>query len=239
MEVKADLHIHTTLSPCGDIEMSPRNIVKKALERGVGIIAITDHNSTLQAPIIEKLGKREGLMVLCGAEITTKEEVHVIVLAPAPKELELLQSYLSSNLIKVPNNPNVFGYQLVVDEDENVIHQEDSLLIGAIDKSIEEVEQFAKSINALFIPAHIDKQQNSLIGQLGFLPPSLKPDALELSPRCVFESFISNNAYLRGNSFITSSDAHYCNQIGSAPCNLDIKEPTFEEVRRAIALLKK
>lgn len=231
---KADLHIHTTLSPCGDIEMTPLEIVKLAKAKGLDIIGITDHNSTLQSREIQKIGEREGLYVLCGAEVTTKEEVHVVVLVNGDENLNSLQNYLQENLIKVPNNPEIFGYQLVVDELEDVLYQEDNLLIGSIDRSIEEVEEFVHSLGGIFIPAHIDKQQNSLISQLGFVPLHLAVDALELSYRVSKDEFLKSNPYLKNYPFITSSDAHYPKEIGRSFTNLEMAEISFENIKNAL-----
>lgn len=232
--MKADLHIHTVLSPCGDIEMSPVAIINKAKEKALDIIGITDHNSTLMAPIIKEIGEREGVYVLCGAEITTREEVHVLAFVDGKNALSLLQEYLYRYLVKVPNNIEVFGYQLVVNKEEEVIFEEENLLIGAIDQSIEEVEEFIHSLGGIFIPAHIDKRANSLLSQLGFLPPDLNTDALELSANCVPEVFLTKNSYLTFNNFICSSDAHYIDDVGKCFTFLDIEHISFKTIKEAI-----
>lgn len=232
--MRADLHIHTVLSPCGDIEMSPLAIINKAKEMSLDIIGVTDHNSTLMAPIIKEIGDREGVYVVCGAEVTTIEEVHVLAFVDGKEALSKLQEYLNRYLIKVPNNPDIFGYQLVVNEREEVVFQEENLLIGAIEQSVGEVERFVRSLGGIFIPAHIDKASNSLLSQLGFLPPDLSVDALELSARCNCDSFIKNNAYLDGNSFICSSDAHYVHDIGKCSTFLEMNQISFECIREAI-----
>ena len=231
---KADLHIHTTLSPCGDIEMTPLAIISKAKERDLNIIGITDHNSTLQAREIKRVGEREGVFVLCGAEVTTREEVHVVVLVDGDENLDSLQNFLDQYLIKMPNNPEIFGYQLVVNEQESVLYQEENLLIGSIDRSIEELEEFVHSIGGIFIPAHIDKQQNSIISQLGFVPKHLVTDALELSFRTNHDDFIKMNPYLKGYTFISSSDAHYPEEIGRTYTNLNLDELSFENIKLAL-----
>jgi len=214
--------------------MSPVAIINKAKEKSLGIIGITDHNSTLMAPVIREIGEREGIYVLCGAEVTTREEVHVLAFVEGSSALSQLQQYLNRYLIKVPNNVDVFGYQLVVNEHEEVIYQEENLLIGAIEQSLDEVEEFVHSLGGIFIPAHIDKNSNSLLSQLGFLPPSLNADALELSARCIPETFLSDNSYLARNNFICSSDAHYVEDIGKCCTLLDIDTNSFENIKEAI-----
>ena len=237
--MKADLHIHTTLSPCGDIEMTPVAIIAKAKEMGLDLIGITDHNSTLQSREIRRVGQIAGVEVLCGAEITTREEVHVLAFVDGDEALDRLQEWLSLNLIVVPNNPDIFGYQLVVDQNEDVVYQEDNLLIGAIDKSIEEVEEFVHSLGGIFIPAHIDKQQNSVISQLGFLPAHLNVDALELSYRINIEDFKKQNSYISKKSFIQSSDAHYVDDIGKVFTELNTDGTTFDQIKSSICELYK
>lgn len=232
--MRADFHIHTVLSPCGDIEMSPLAIINKAKEKSLDIIGITDHNSTLMATILKRVGEREGVYVLCGAEVTTREEVHVLAFVDGQSALSLLQEYLNRYLIKVPNNPEVFGYQLVVNESEEVLYQEENLLIGAIEQSLDQVEQFVHSLGGIFIPAHIDKNSNSVLSQLGFLPPDLNANALEFSARCDVRSFLKNHAYLAHNSFISSSDAHYVEDIGRCCTFLDIENVSFEAIKEAI-----
>lgn len=232
--MKADLHIHTLLSPCGDIEMTPLNVVKKGLERGLSVIGITDHNSTLQCEEVLKIASREGLYVLCGAEITTREEVHVLGFVDGTEKLKLLQNYLKKHLPSHPNNPDIFGYQLVVNENEEVLYQEDNLLIGAIDQSIEEVEMFIRSLNGIFIPAHFDKKQNSVMSQLGFMPFDLVPDAIELSPSTEIESFLNKNRYLSKFRLIHSSDAHYTDDIGKVYTELSINELSFGAIKSAL-----
>ncbi|MEN6618928.1 MAG: PHP domain-containing protein [Rikenellaceae bacterium] len=232
--IKADLHVHTVLSPCGDIEMTPAFIIRRAKESGLGIIGITDHNSTLQCLETKRIGEREGVFVICGAEITTKEEVHVLAFVEGEEKLEKLQNYLSGHLPKILNNAGFFGYQLVVNEKEEILSEEVYLLISAIDQTIEQTEKFVHSLGGIFIPAHIDKRQNSLLSQLGFLPPGLKIDALELKKQTDVNMFISQNDYLKKYNFIKSSDAHFPGDFGEIYTELDIESPSFFAIKEAL-----
>ena len=236
--MRADLHIHTVLSPCGDLEMTPAAIVCSARAAGVGIVGITDHNSTRQCAECRRIGEREGVFVLCGAEVTTREEAHVLVFVDGDENMAHLQAFLDENLTKIPNKPDFFGYQLVVNEQEEVLYEEDTLLISAIGKTVEQVEAFVHSLGGIFIPAHIDKPKDSLTSQLGFVPPHLNADALELSPRCDLEAFLAQHPYLKGKHFTRSSDAHYPDDLWRATIELDIDgEPTFEKVKQALSAL--
>ena len=45
-----DFHMHSCLSPCGDDDMTPANLVGMAFVNGLQAIALTDHNSCLNCP---------------------------------------------------------------------------------------------------------------------------------------------------------------------------------------------
>ncbi len=233
--IKADLHVHTVLSPCGDIEMTPAFIIAKAKESGLGIIGITDHNSTLQCAEIKRIGDKEGVFVLCGAEITTKEEVHVLAFVDGKENLERLQGYLTEHLPRIPNNVGFFGYQLVVNEKEEILKEEEYLLISAIDQSIEQIEEFVHSLGGIFIPAHIDKRQNSVLSQLGFIPPGLKIDAIELTKHADIDTFTSKNNYLKKYCIIKSSDAHFPGDFGEVCTELNIEVPSFSAIKELLS----
>ncbi len=227
--------MHTVLSPCGDLEMSPANIVRKASERGIDILGITDHNSTLHAPLIKELASREGIMVLMGAEVTTKEEVHCLCFFENEELLSQFQEYLNRHLPNIPNDTDRFGYQVVVNEEEEITDEIDCLLISGLNQGIEEIEKKVHALNGLFIPAHINKTVNSVISQLGFLPPDLKVDALEISQHTTKSEFLKKNKYLKNYNFIQSSDAHYIDNIGNAWTNYFMERRSFEEIKMALA----
>jgi PHP family Zn ribbon phosphoesterase len=231
---KADLHTHTVLSPCGDLDMSPSNIVKKAKEKGLDIVGITDHNSTKNCKVIEDLAKKHDLMILKGAEVTSKEEVHCLAFFDKDDELFEFQEYLDIHLPKIENDVNKFGYQVVVDQDENITEQINWLLISALDVSINQIEKKVHELNGIFIPAHIDRARYSLISQLGFVPTDIQYDALEISKHISKNDFLKQNNYLANYSFIQSSDAHYINDLGTATTFFQLKERSFSEIQMAL-----
>lgn len=231
---KADLHTHTVLSPCGDLEMSPGNIADKAIEKGLDIIGITDHNSTLQCATVKKVAEQKGLFVLCGAEVTTKEEVHCLAFFEKHDQLSYFNDFIYEHLADVKNDPEKFGYQALVDENEMIISQPEKLLISATDLSIEALEKKVHEMDGLFIAAHIDRISNGIIGQLGFIPPDLNFDALELSKFTTLEEFINDYPQPKDYTYIQSSDAHYVNDIGAVYTRFYLNEPSFSEIRKAL-----
>lgn len=230
---KADLHIHTVLSPCGDLEMSPRRIVQTALGRGLDIIAITDHNSTLQCEEVMKVGKREGLSVICGVEVTSAEEVHCLTLFENLEVLRKFQGYLDRYLPEVKNKPEKFGYQVWVNEEEEILGQEERMLIHAIDQGIEEVAAEVERLGGLFIPAHVDKTVFSLYSQLGFMPSDFQVDGIELSPYGKEEEQLRMHPELKDCTLVRSSDAHFLGDIGKCCSFFKMKTKSFEEIKLA------
>jgi len=231
---QADMHIHTVLSPCGDLSMSPINIVDCAERIGLKVIGITDHNSTLHGPVTRKLAEKRGIMVVFGAEVTTKEEVHCLCLFPEENQRVEFQNFLETNLSEIKNNPELFGYQVVVDENEEILDEIEPLLISALKVSIDEVEQKVHQIGGLFIPAHIDRPKYSLTSQLGFIPKDLKYDALEISRSTSIEKALNDYSYIKNQRFIKSSDAHNIDQIGTANTQLKMESICWNEIRMAI-----
>ena len=196
---KADLHTHTVLSPCGDLEMSPLNIVRKAKQKGLDILGITDHNNTKNCKVLEEVAKDYDLMILKGAEVASKEEVHCLAFFEKDDELFEFQNYLDEHLPKIANDVNKFGYQVVIDKDENITEQINWLLISALDVSINQIEKKVHELNGLFIPAHIDRSRYSILSQLGFVPSDLNCDAMEISKFITKDEFLKQNSYLSDN----------------------------------------
>lgn len=232
--VKADLHIHSVLSPCGDLEMSPRNIVEKALAKDLRIIGITDHNSLLQVDVIERLAEKTGIFVMGGVEITTREEVHCLAFFSDKKTRAEFQKYIAQNQPVILNKQGVFGYQVVADENDLILHTEEKLLITALNRSIGEIEKEVHRLGGIFIPAHIDRTVNSILSQLGFIPPELAFEALEIT--CYTTSELARRKFgiHPDITLLKSSDAHYPEDIGKGYSLFTMEDISFQEVVLAL-----
>jgi DNA polymerase III alpha subunit len=182
-EFKADLHIHTCLSPCSDLRMTPSAIAKSASEKGLDIIAVTDHNSAENVPAVKKTGKNNGVTVLAGMEVTSKEEVHVLALFERYEEVQKLQEIIYAKLQPGENDEREFGEQVVVNEHNEVLSFNTRLLIGATDLSLKSIVDIIHSFGGLSIASHIDREAYGVVSQLGFIPGDVQFDALEMSPR--------------------------------------------------------
>lgn len=231
---RADLHIHTVLSPCADLEMTPANIINKAKQSGLQIIGITDHNSTKNALLVKSLAENEGIFVLTGAEVTTKEEVHCLAFFEFENQLAQFQQFLDEQITIIPNPNGHFGYQPVVDKNDNILELITNYLPAALKKGISEVQQNVEKLDGIFIPAHVDRPTNGLFSQLGFIPSGLKFDAMGISSLS-FEKDVRKHYFLGEEiTLIRSSDAHYLEQIGEIYTLFFLKEISFLEIKAAL-----
>jgi PHP family Zn ribbon phosphoesterase len=230
----ADMHIHTVLSPCGSLDMSPIKIIQEAVRRKLDIIAITDHNSTKHCKLVQTIGRRYGITVIAGAEVNTKEEVHCLAFFENIDKAEIFQTFIDAKMVVIPNKPDVFGHQLIVDEDENILNEEPRLLIASLQSGIDEVEEQIHRLGGLFIPAHINRMNNGIYNQLGFLPGSLKADALEMSMNPDYRDFIKGHPEISGFNLVTNSDAHSPERIGGTYTEYYLEQPVFDEISQAL-----
>jgi len=231
-----DLHIHSTLSPCGDLEMSPRNIVNKASEAGLGIIAITDHNMTENSFYAHELGEKSGIVVLFGMELQTEEEVHMLAIFDSFETAFLFQQTVYDLLPPVKNDPDFFGDQVVVDGNDQIVRFEDRLLLNSAQISIAAAVSWIKSHGGLAIPCHIDSPTFSIISQLGYVPDGIPFDALEI--RDIKNAHALAPLILQKHApFVAFSDAHYLQDIGRRATRLDLDEPSCKEIERALKIL--
>lgn len=229
---RADLHIHSVLSPCASLEMSARRIVGEARKAGLDLIAICDHNAAENGKYARKIAQGHPV-VLMGMEIQTAEEVEILALFPEEEPCLSLQDELYPFLPPLPNDPEVFGDQLVVDENEEIVRVEEKLLLSPLGLSLEEVVKRVREKDGLVIPAHVDRVPGGLLGVLGLFPPGEWP-AVEIAAWTEVEEAQRRWPELLGRHLFRSSDAHYPGEIGRAWTELYLHAPTFSELWRAI-----
>lgn len=229
---RGDLHIHTCLSPCADLEMCPSTIVKRSLEKGLNLIAVCDHNSAENAGAVLKAGRSQGLHVLPGMEINSSEEVHILALFNDEKQAGTMQDIIYSHLEGI-NRPDVFGEQIVVNELDEVERCNDRLLIGSTGLGLDEIVNEIHNIGGLSIASHVDRPSYSILSQLGFIPEDLALDAVELSPRADDRFLADRGGDIGGLPVIRSSDAHFPGDIGKVSTCFYMKAPRVEELRLA------
>lgn len=222
----ADLHIHTCLSPCGNLRMSPRTIVAAAQERGLDLIAITDHNTCAMAKTVASVAREAGLSFLYGIEVQTREDVHVLGYFDDSRACASFSERIYDQLPDRPNDPRHFGDQVVVDADETIVRFEPRLLLNATRLSLEEVVAGIEESGGLAVPAHVDRRTFGLLGQLGLPPQELSFPIIEVAGDEVPEGF-------PGAAVLRSSDAHDPEAIGRRTSVLTMQAVSVDELRLA------
>lgn len=229
-----DLHIHTCLSPCGDNEMTPPNIANMAYVKGLDLIAVTDHNSAKNARAVMNAARDLPLTVIPGAELTTAEEIHVVCLLPDADSAEAFDRELETHMPQIPNQPDYFGDQLLMDENENVTGTFPWLLPNALDLSIDAVPALCEKFGGVCFPAHIDRPANGILAVFGLLPDTPVFPTLEVHDPGKFFADPANEAYRAEHRVLTSSDAHRLGDMAEAAHFLELPENSFAALRAAI-----
>jgi len=230
---KADLHLHTILSPCGDYGMTPGAIVSKAIDMGLDIIAVTDHNSAGNFEAVRIAGKRLGLSVIGGMEICSEEEVHLLGFFDRNSDLYKMEQIVQEHL-PGENNPEAFGDQVFLDSNSKIMGISEKLLFGATTLNIDQIVELVHQNNGMVIASHVDRDSFSIFSQLGFIPEGLKLDGIEIVNT---ESVVNRDmetGYLYGFPYLFSSDAHYIEDIGQRVTEFKLMEPTIKEIMLAI-----
>lgn len=210
MTVAYDLHIHTAASPCGDDLMTPNNIVNMSLLKGLKVIAITDHQTVCNCEAVMTVGKEKGLLVIPGMEIECREEFHLISLFKNIQSAKEMEAWLKSFMPPILNRPKVFGYQRILNTEDEQIGEIDRFLLMPADVSVDEIVQKAREVEAVIYPAHIDRTSYSILSNLGTIPKELGFHTLEVSQ--AVDKKIYGEQYL-GYTLIQASDAHYLENI--------------------------
>ena len=227
----AELHVHTVVSPCAAAEMIPPLIVREAVEKGINLIAITDHNSSANVEAVQKAAKGTGLEVLPGIELQTREEVHLLCIFDNLAQLETWQKQVDDRLPARENDIEHFGEQFVVDENGEFLRREPRLLSTSANISLKQAVGDVSELGGVAIPAHVNRRAFGLITNLGFVPPDLPVDALEIS-RHIDPSQARDNLLLRGFTLIQNGDVHRLDELMGVNI-FRMAAPTIVELKRA------
>ena len=223
MKYSYDLHLHSALSPCGDNDMTPNNIANMSIIKGLDIIALTDHNTCGNVrAVIEAAG--ENLLVIPGIEVTTSEEVHVVCYFPTVEAAEEMEKLIKKSMIPIKNEPEIFGHQYYMDEEDNISGEEDILLVNACGMDIYDVFSEVKKLGGVAVPAHIDRSSYSILSNLGFIPPDLEFTAVEITPKNREKLMYEYNEYI----ILSSSDAHYLENISEPENYIELSNKSAE-----------
>jgi PHP family Zn ribbon phosphoesterase len=215
----ADLHNHSCLSPCGSLELSPRRILEFGTAKGLKVMALTDHNSSLNCPAFAKLSAQYGIIPVFGMEATTSEEVHVLCLFTSLEAVLDFNEYAYSILTPFLNNPGRAGDQVYVDENDNIEGEVEYYLINPLDLSIDNIGAKVIEYGGIVIPAHVDRPAFSMTSQLGVVVkgPWAAVECIRIPP-----ALDGSPLDTLGFPLTVSSDAHFLEHIGRRSFELDI-----------------
>jgi PHP family Zn ribbon phosphoesterase len=230
---RSEFHVHTLLSPCAEVEMSPPLIVAQALELGIHLIAITDHNASSNVEAVKKAAADTNLIVLPGMEIQTREDVHSLCIFDNLEQLEIFQELVDSTLPDLQNNSDYFGPQYVVDPSGTFIREEKRLLLTSSSLTLEDACKEVINLGGLFIPAHVDRKTNGLFANLGFIPPGLNPSAIEISKHITPQNAYQQFPQIGMFPLIQSGDVHRLDEF-LAPNYIHVESPTVSEIKQAL-----
>lgn len=229
---RAELHLHTVVSPCAAVEMIPPLIVREALFRGIHLIAVTDHNTGVNAWAVQKAAAGTELTVLPGMELQTREEVHLLCLFDTLEQLEAWQARVSELLPPFENNIDFFGEQFVVDHTGDFIRRETQLLLTSADLTLENAVSGVTDLGGLVIPAHVNRPSFSLISNLGLVPPGINFEILEISRHLTPAEAYRKFPQLKNYPLIQNGDVHTLDEFLGATV-FQLATPTLAELRLA------
>lgn len=231
-----DLHIHSCLSPCGDNDMTPANIAGMAAVKGLDVIAVTDHNSCRNCAPTMKMAEEYGVIALPGMELCTEEEVHVVCLFPDLRAALDFDAYVYDKMLKVPNKEKIFGEQLLYNDMDEIIGKEPNLLLCNTSIGFDEVYSLTEERDGIMIPAHVDKTANSLIANLGFIPPDSQFTCAEIKNLNKKEELLRQHIYLNQCRIISNSDAHYLEHINEPEHRIEVSGTSASEIIKALKI---
>ena len=231
---RVDSHVHTCLSPCGELEMTPRAIVRACRKKEIDVVAVCDHNSAENVPAVPEAAEGTGLVVFGGMEVTTAEEVHVLAIFDDDEGLLDLQREVYDHLIPGENDEDLFGIQVVANAKDEVESIVERLLMGGTTISLSQLVTRVHELGGVAVASHVDRESFSLLGQLGFVPDDLAVDALEVSSRGRVEDIRSRVPGVKRFPLVTSSDAHRLDEVGRGTTTFLLAEATLDEIRKGL-----
>ena len=238
MKYYYDLHIHSCLSPCGDMDMTPNNITAMANLLGLDIIALTDHNSSLNCGAAIAAGRENGVVVVPGMELTTSEDIHAVCLFPTPERALEWSEYVDAHRIKVRNRPDIYGRQVIMNALDEEIGEVEHLLLPASEISIMDASRRVREFGGLCYPAHIDRDSLSILSVLGEIDGNCGLVTAEVADSGRLPELKRQHPILESLHIVTSSDAHYLENMRDAANQLELEELSAECLVKTLSLPK-
>jgi len=222
-----DFHIHSCLSPCADNDMTPNNIAGMAALAGLNIVALTDHNSCRNCPAFFAAAKKQGIIPVAGMELTTSEDIHIVCLFETLEDALQFDKAVDSYRIRVKNRTDIFGDQLLMDENDAVIGTEEDLLSNATQLSLDDVPTLVEQFQGVCYPAHVDRESHGILATLGMFPPTPHFALAELHDMTKREVLRPMHPQLEQMLLLNGSDAHYLWDIRDKEHFLELEDEPY------------
>ncbi len=225
MKLYYDMHIHSALSPCGDNDMTPNNIVNMSIIKGLDVIAVTDHNSCGNVrSVIKASGGR--IIVIPAMEIETAEEIHIVSYFPEIEAAEEMEKLIKKSMRGIKNKTEIYGNQFFMDENDEITGEEEELLVAPTKLNLDEAVKAVRQLGGAAVPAHIDRSGYSVISNLGFIPEELDFKTVEITPKNRQGMEKEYNMY----NILSNSDAHYLENISEPEFYLNTVSKSVQEI---------
>ncbi len=224
MRAYYDLHIHSALSPCGDEDMTPNNIVNMSIIKGLDVIAVTDHNSCGNVRAVMEVADGK-ILVIPAMELETAEEVHITCYFPDIESAEAFWEVVKAHSRKIKKRPEIFGRQLYMNSDDEIVGEEENLLVTATYLGIEEAFKEVRKLGGVPVLAHIDRDSYSVISNLGFIPEGIDAETVEITPKNSEKLKPEYGQY----RVLTNSDAHYLEDIMEKENFIEVSTKSIDE----------
>ena len=226
MDLYYDFHLHSCLSPCGDNDMTPYNLVNMAKILGMDAIALTDHNTAQNCRAAINVGEKIGLTVIPGMELCTSEEVHVVCLFDDVKNAEDFSEYVLSTVPPVKNRPEIFGDQIIMDEGDGITGFGEK----PPQETVENAVQIVGEYGGICYPAHIDRNSYSVISNLGMITPEMNFNAVEMTEKANQNEYKEKYPIIKNMPVFVSSDAHYLENMNEAKHKINVPENSAKAI---------
>ena len=232
-----DLHVHSCLSPCADNDNTPNNLAGMGYLNGLKIMALTDHNSARNCPAFFAAAKRYGIVPVPGMELTTAEDIHVVCLFPSLEDALAFNDAVDEKRIRIPNRKDIFGDQLILNAEDEVIGEEPDFLTNATGITVDEAPELVKRFHGVCYPAHIDREANGIVAILGVFPEFPPFTAAEVHDDKNRIPLMNEFPILKDKRIMVSSDAHYLGDLReeNASIELDVSpDDPPEKIRKKL-----
>ena len=222
-----DLHIHSCLSPCADDDMTPNNIAGMATLKGLNILALTDHNSAQNCPAFFEACRNQGIVPIAGMELSTAEDIHLVCLFEHLEQAMAFDAEIAKHRMPMKNRPEIFGNQWILDAEDELVAEEETLLISATDLWIDDAIRLAREFGAHVHPAHIDRESNGIIAILGDIPKEYGFDCFEVTDPAHIEEYRQRYPQTQSGSILICSDAHHLWDINEAEHSMELEDEPY------------